>query len=167
MSLYLFTVYIHIFAAFVWLGGMLFLAFVLAPVSRKIDPPSLRGNLLKVIGTRFRIVGWICIVTLIITGFLNIFNRGMTHEIFLPEQMFGTEFGRTLAMKLTVVTLMVILSIVHDFFVGPRMTALLQNSKPGEQNPELQKMRWQVSWLARLNTVFAVLVIFFAAKLAR
>jgi len=43
----------------------------------------------------------------------------------------------------------------------------LQNSKPGEQNPELQKMRWQVSWLARLNTVFAVLVIFLAAKLAR
>jgi len=91
----------------------------------------------------------------------------MTHEIFLPEQMFGTEFGKTLSLKLIVVTLMIILSIVHDFFVGPRMTALLQNSKPGEQNPELQKMRWQVSWLARLNTVFAVLVIFLAAKLAR
>jgi len=167
MNFYLFTVYIHMLAAFIWLGGMLFLALVLAPVSRKIDPPSLRGNLLKVIGARFRIVGWICIVTLIITGFLNIFNRGMTHEIFLPEQIFGTEFGRTLLLKLIVVTLMIILSTIHDFFVGPRMTALLQNSKTGEQNSELQKMRWQVSWLARLNTVFAVLVIFFAAKLAR
>ncbi|MBI3599768.1 MAG: DUF4149 domain-containing protein [Nitrospinae bacterium] len=194
MSLYLFTVYLHIFAAFIWLGGMLFLAFVLAPVSRNIEPLSLRGSLLKTIGTRFRLVGWICIIVLLITGLLNIFNRGMSHEIFFPSQLFGTEFGKTLAIKLTLVFLMIILSIVHDFFVGPRMTALMQNLK--EQNPpsppfkppplsppseggekgevkggmgleELQKLRWQVSWLARLNTIFAILLIYFAAKLAR
>jgi uncharacterized membrane protein len=158
---------------------MLFLAFVLAPVSRKIEPMSLRGSLLKTIGTRFRLVGWICIIILLITGVFNIFNRGMSHEIFLPSQLFGTEFGKTLAIKLTLVFLMIILSIVHDFFVGPRMTALMQNVK--EQNPpsppfikggmggleELQKLRWQVSWLARLNTVFAILLIYFAVKLAR
>lgn len=167
MSIYLFTVYLHIFAAFIWLGGMLFLAFVLAPISRKIEPLSLRGNLLKTIGTRFRLVGWICIIVLLITGVINIFNRGMSHEIFLPSQLFGTEFGKTLTIKLTLVFLMIILSIVHDFFVGPRMTALMQESSKGNSNSELQKLRWQVSWLARLNTVFAILLIYFAAKLAR
>lgn len=167
MSFYLFIVYLHIFAAFVWLGGMLFLAFVLAPISRKIEPLSLRGSLLMTIGTRFRLVGWICIVILIVTGFLNIFNRDMSHEIFLPSQLFGTEFGKTLVVKLTLVFLMVILSIIHDFFVGPRMTTLMQESAKGNANSELQNLRWYVSWLARLNTAFAVLLIYFAAKLAR
>lgn len=167
MDFYLFIVWIHIIAAFIWLGGMLFLAIVLAPISRKIEPLSLRGNLLNVIGTRFRLVGWICITVLLITGVLNIYNRGMTYEIFLPSQMFGTEFGRTLAMKLIIVISMIILSSIHDFIVGPRMTVLMQNMKGDNPNLELQKLRRLVSWVARLNTGFAILLIFLAVKLAR
>lgn len=167
MDFYLFIVWIHIIAAFIWLGGMLFLAIILAPISRKIEPLSLRGNLLNAIGTRFRFVGWICITVLIITGVLNIFNRGMTYEIFLPSQLFGTEFGTTLAVKLILVILMIILSSIHDFIVGPRMTVLMQNMKDGNSNLELQKLRRLVSWLARLNTIFAILLILFAVKLAR
>lgn len=166
MNFYLFIVWLHILAAFVWLGGMLFTAFVLAPISRKIEPISLRGNLLKAIGARFRLIGWICIAVLLVTGVLNIFNRGMIHELLLPSQLISTEFGRTLAIKLILVTTMLILSTVHDFFIGPRLTTLMQD-REGNSGPELQKLRWQVSWLARLNTILAIFVIFFAVKVAR
>lgn len=175
MGFYLFIVWIHVLAAFIWLGGMLFIALVLAPVSRKIEPLTLRANILKEIGTRFRLVGWICIIILLITGVLNIFNKGMSHTIFLPSQMLLTEFGRILAIKLTFVFLMIILSFIHDFFIGPRLTALMQGIKQNNSNlavskdtlTELQKLRWQVSWLARLNTLFGLVIIFLAANLAR
>ena len=175
MGFYLFIVWIHVLAAFLWIGGMLFIAFVLAPISRKIEPLTLRANILKEIGTRFRLIGWICIIILLITGVLNIFNKGMSHTIFLPSQLFGTEFGRILALKLTFIFLMITLSIIHDFFLGPRLTALMQSIKQNNSSlavskvtlSELQKLRWQVSWLARINTIFGIVIIFLAINLAR
>ena len=47
-------VIVHILAAFVWLGGMLFLGDVGAPVLRRIEPAALRQRLFREIGLRFR-----------------------------------------------------------------------------------------------------------------
>lgn len=40
-----------------WLGGMLFLATVGAPVLRAIEPPALRQRLFQEPGLRFRVIG--------------------------------------------------------------------------------------------------------------
>ncbi len=65
-SLYLLSVWVHILAATVWIGGMLFLVLVVVPWLRK-GTRSDAAVLLRETGERFRNVGWICFVVLLIT----------------------------------------------------------------------------------------------------
>ena len=67
---YYVLVTIHVLAALLWLGGMLFLGVVGAPVLRAIEPPALRQRLFNELGRRFRTIGWIAIATLVVTGVL-------------------------------------------------------------------------------------------------
>ena len=66
--LYYLNVTIHVLAAFLWLGGMFFLAVVGAPALRAVEPPQLRQQLFNALGTRFRYAGWVAIGVLLVTG---------------------------------------------------------------------------------------------------
>jgi uncharacterized membrane protein len=51
---------LHVLGAIVWIGGMLFIALVLVPVVRRLEPLE-RARLVQAIGLRFRTVGWIVV----------------------------------------------------------------------------------------------------------
>ena len=75
MTLYHLSVTLHVLAAMLWLGGMLFLAAVGAPVLRQVEPPALRAQLFRTLGQQFRTVGWIAILTLVVTGVGNLYFK--------------------------------------------------------------------------------------------
>ena len=162
MSFYLFNVTLHVLAAFLWLGGLFFLAAVGAPVLRRVEPADVRARLFQRIGERFRTVGWIAIVTLILTGFGNLHFRGLLSMDAFGDPGFWTHpYGRTLAWKLSLVMSMVVLAAVHDFVLGPRASRL----EPGTAGA-LQTRR-RAAWIARLNTVLGILLIVISVRLAR
>ena len=74
--LYYTNVSIHVLAAMLWLGGMLFLGVVGAPALRTVEPLQLRQKLFRDIGMRFRGVGWASIGVLVVTGIANLSFRG-------------------------------------------------------------------------------------------
>jgi uncharacterized membrane protein len=78
MSWYFVSVTIHVLAAMLWLGGLLFLAAVGAPVLRRVEPASLRAELFERLGTQFRNVGWVAIAVLVVTGVANLYFRGLS-----------------------------------------------------------------------------------------
>lgn len=156
------NVTIHVLAALIWLGGMLFLAAVGAPVLRKVEDPKLRAVLFRELGSQFRLVGWICIAVLILTGLGNLHFRGFLHWSTLSDASFwASRYGRTLGAKLGCVTLMLLVQGVHDFRHGPRASRL----QPG--SPEALRMRQWAAWLARINAIVGVILVYFAVRLAR
>jgi len=162
VSLYYLNVTLHVLAAFLWLGGMLFLAAVGAPVLRKVEPPELRAELFRKLGTQFRAVGWIAIAILLATGVGNLYFRGLLRWDVLGSGVFwATPYGHTLAAKLGTVAAMVALSAVHDFIVGPLSTRV----RPG--SPEALRLRRRAALLARLNAVIGIILIAIAVRLAR
>ena len=162
MNIYQLNVTVHVLAAFLWLGGMLFLAAVGAPVLRKVEPPELRSELFKRLGEQFRSVGWACIVILLVTGAGNLQFRGMLRWELLGDLAFwSTRYGTTLAWKLACVFVMVSVQAVHDFIHGPRASRLTPES------PEFARARSRAAWLARVNAVVGILLIIVAVKLAR
>lgn len=162
MSWYHLNVSIHIFAALVWLGGMFFLALVGAPVLRKVESPQLRAQLFKVLGERFRTVGWICIITLLVTGLVNLQLRGFLAAHVLGSGAFwATPYGRALAIKLVAVLAMLILQVIHDFFHGPAAS----RATPG--TPEALRMRRTAALMARVSAVLGIIVVLAAVRLAR
>lgn len=156
------NVTLHVLAALIWLGGMLFLAAVGAPVLRKVEPRQLRATLFKELGGQFRLVGWTAIGVLLVTGFLNLWFRGFLNWATLGSASFwATRYGQSLAAKLVCVTLMLSIQAVHDFRHGPRASRLDPTSA------EAQRMRWWAAWLARINTGIGVVLVYFAVRLAR
>ncbi|HEX6308136.1 MAG TPA: DUF4149 domain-containing protein [Longimicrobiales bacterium] len=160
--MYFLNVTIHVFAALLWLGGMFFLAVVGAPVLRRVEPPELRAQLFRRLGEQFRLVGWIAIAVLLITGTLNLYFRGMLSLDVLGSSVFWTTpYGRALGWKLGAVTAMLIVQAVHDFGVGPSASRLAAGT------PEMLATRRRAALLARLSALFGIIVVIAAVRLAR
>ena len=161
-SLYLLSVTLHLLAAMVWLGGTFFLALVGAPVLRRVEPASLRSELLSQLGVRFRIVGWIAIALLVVTGIANLSFRGVLDSDTLGNASFWqSRYGQTLGWKLMIVIAMVSLAAVHDFLLGPRVTRLT----PGSAQAAAGRRR--AAWLARFNALLGIVLVGVAVRLAR
>lgn len=128
---------LHVLAAITWLGGMLFIAMVLVPVSRGLEDPALRARVVRDAGRRFRTVGWTAVGVLIATGLVNLWHRPYLLE--LPR----------FHLKLGLVALAIVLSGLHDFVLGPRA------GRPGADPAQ----RVRASWLARANVVVVVAVV--------
>lgn len=161
-SLFFVSVTLHLLAAMLWLGGTFFLAIVGAPVLRSVEPASLRSELFRRMGVRFRAVGWIAIVVLIVTGLLNLGLRGMLDVETLSSASFWQgRYGRTLAWKLAIVASMISLAAVHDFVLGPRASRIAPGS------PEAPAARRRAAWLARLNAGLGIALVAVAVRLAQ
>jgi uncharacterized membrane protein len=162
MSGYYLNVTIHVLAAMLWLGGMFFLAVVGAPVLRAVEPPALRARLFHALGLRFRAAGWASIGVLLVTGVINLHYRGLlTAEVWTRTTFWGTRMGHALAWKLGAVTMMIVVSAIHDFLQGPAASRL----EPG--SPEALRARRRASLLARLNALLGLIIIVAAVHLAR
>lgn len=159
---YFITITIHVLAAIIWLGGMLFLALVGAPVLRQVEPPALRARLFQQLGLRFRTVGWIALGVLIVTGVLNLHLRDLLRWEILGSGVFwGGAYGTALAVKLSAVAIMLVLSLLHDFVLGPAASRV----PPGSD--AALALRRRASWLARVNAMVALVLIIAAVRLTR
>ncbi len=152
--LYKISVWIHLIAATIWVGGMLFLVLVLFPLLRKSNKKD-NQQLIYKIGKRFRRIGWISLFILFISGISNIyFSFGLNFgEIFISE------FGNILQLKLTVFLLIVIVSFTHDFATGP----LIRKSKGKKR----EKWRKITRYLGLANLFLGLLIIFLGVVLVR
>jgi uncharacterized membrane protein len=162
-ELYYLNVTIHVLAAMLWLGGMFFLGAVGAPALRGIQPPPVRQRLFQELGSRFRLVGWISISVLVVTGVLNLYFRGWLHwtGVLGSAEFWRTATGRALAGKLLTVVLMITCSAIHDFVLGPSAG----RATPG--SPAAIALRKRAATLARANAILGVLLVVAAVRLAR
>jgi putative copper export protein len=134
VSLQLAVRFIHLLAVVTWVGGMLFIALVLVPITRRLDDAALRTRLVQDAGRRFRAVGWIALGLIVTTGLGNLALR--------PELLWAPR----LHAKLGLVVLALILGALHDFGLGPRA------GRPGAD----PSARARASWMARVNVLVAL-----------
>lgn len=160
MNWYQLVVYVHVLSAIGWVGGILFLGLIAVPALRRLEPGQ-RAQLLNVLGTRFRNVGYTLLLLLLITGVIQSVFHGATVANVLDGSFFSTHFGRNLGMKLLFIALMLVVSISHDFFVGP---ASVRATEAGQDTTRLRKT---ASWLARITALLALIVIAYAVRLVR
>lgn len=161
--LYYVTVTIHVLAALLWLGGMFFLALVGAPVLRKVEPPQLRQQLFHQLGLQARTVGWWSIATLLATGTLVLWFRGLLRwdGVLGNPAFWRTNLGFALAAKLIAVTIMIVVSLMHDFVLGPAA------GRAPAGSPEAIRLRRRAALLARGSALIGVIIVIAAVRLAR
>lgn len=163
MMLYKVSVFLHlIFAAF-WLGGMLFTAAVLVPATRH-KLKEQRGMLFTELGTRFSRISWFLFPLLLATGITAMLGKGFTMDTLLSSQFWSSGYGTTLMTKLAIFGLVLIISGIHDFWLGPRASELM------DQHPDsgrTQRFRKASSWAGRLNLLAGLTILYYAVTLVR
>jgi uncharacterized membrane protein len=135
--------WLHVLAAITWIGGMLFIALVLVPTTRRLEDAALRTRLVHAVGLRFRTVGWTALGVLVATGLANVW----LHPFLLSAPRFHWKLG--------LVVLALMLSALHDFVLGPRAGA------PGA-DPCVRK---RASWLARVNVLVVLVIVLLGLSL--
>ena len=163
--MYQLSVLVHFLAAMVWVGGMLFLALVVVPAARTL-PPAERSALFQLVGPRFRTVGWACIALLLLTGGVNVAYRGVTWDKLYTPDLWASEFGRVLALKLGVIVVMLALSLYHDFDLGPASVRAHQ-AAGARPSAEALALRKRASRLGRITTLLALIVVALGVMLVR
>lgn len=153
--LYLLSVWIHILAATVWIGGMLFLVLVVVPWLRR-GARSDAAVFLRETGERFRNVGWVCFIVLLVTGTFNLWIRGVRLPDFARAEWLQSPFGTMVVAKLSAFLLVLIVSSIHDFVVGPRATRAIA---AGAQSNEARIERRRASVLGRVNVLLALVLV--------
>jgi putative copper resistance protein D len=152
---YLVSVWLHILAATVWIGGMAFLVLVVVPWLRTGD--RARGvALLRDTGRRFRTVGWVCFAVLIASGSVNLAARGVRLRDFADPAWLHSPFGRAVIYKLGVFMCVLGVSGVHDFWLGPRATVVMERDP---RSSDAERLRRAASWLGRANALLALVLI--------
>ena len=162
--LYLVSVWLHVLAAAIWVGGLIFVALVVVPVIRRKELEGAGARLIHLTGVRFRWVGWACFGLLLLTGVVNLLARGIAWADLFAPQFWAGPFGKLLGLKLVVFALILASSAVHDFVIGPRAVSIWQE-RPG--SAEATRLRRQATQFGRLNLLLALLIVALGVMLVR
>lgn len=152
-------VILHILAAVSWVGGMIFLSLVLAPLvrSRKAVPEFMA--LFRSAALRFRPIVWVAMAILVMTGPMLLSLRGVA--VASPSSWPGI-----VVVKLTLVALLLFLTLLHDLVLGPQVSRV--SVIPESQRTAGEQVVFKTArWLPRLSVLLALAVVITASMLAR
>jgi uncharacterized membrane protein len=152
-------VVLHILAAVTWIGGMIFLSLVLAPLvrGRKAAPEFMA--LFRSAALRFRPIVWVAIAVLLATGPMLLSLRGV--QVSSPTSWTGI-----VTVKLMLVALLLLLTLLHDLVFGPQVSRV--SAIPNSQRTAGEQVVFKTArWLPRLSLVIGLAVMIAATMLAR
>ena len=99
---------------------------------------------------------------LVLTGIGNLYFRGwLAWNVLGSPAFWQSDAGSMLLLKLVAVGVMVAVSAVHDFALGPSAS----RADPG--SPAAIPLRKRAAWLARVNALVGIVVVVAAVRLAR
>ncbi len=143
--------WIHLVASAAWIGGLIFISYIVFPMMEKVSPPD-RGKVMDVYTKKFAILTWSSIVLLIITGFFN-----------FPDD-YDDNYMILFVIKAVFIATMILIGIYVGFSLGPKIKEMAPS--PGEKHsPEFIELQSRVKMLTFANTILGIIVLFFAAAL--
>lgn len=152
------VLWIHIFAATVFIGPQVFLAAVAAPALRGLDDVKARQQSLRAVTRGFGWLGSGALAVLLATGIWNYYAPEYNH--YIDRDVFPRYFF-TLMTKLTLVTIVVLLTALHGGVLGRKLQQLQEDGAP-----EGEVRRWRIySMTASMLTLATSIAILLCAAL--
>jgi copper resistance protein D len=164
--MYFLSVWLHILAAAVWVGGLIYTAAVAVPFALTHEPAE-RQRLLRGLARRFRWIGWGSIGVLFITGLGNLtlrlspikFAQILNGDLFNPDKV-EQLIAIWLPWKLMLIVVMIGLMALHDI-------TSIQAAKRSEGSRASASGNRMGSRAAALATLVAILVLYVSVRLVR
>ncbi|MBT6844888.1 MAG: DUF4149 domain-containing protein [Euryarchaeota archaeon] len=145
---------IHLSAAAVWVGSMIFFVLILVPYAKSNLERLEYVEFLNHIGTRFRLLEWICFITIAITGiYLSDILAGW--EAFISHNGFSGPPASTIAWKMMGGFVLFVSAAIHDFYYGPKA---INSWKEKGDCEESRKLRRKATMFGRFNLILSIFV---------
>ncbi len=154
-----FIFFIHLIFSSIWVGGSVFLGFVLAPLLKKTMPDiNKRISFMVTVGRRFNFIAALSLSILVITGIYN--GRFILSQ---PSMLVESFYGYVLFSKIILVSITILLYIVHILILNKKTEIkILQNKVPDSY---FKSLRNKIIILGRLTVGLSIGILFLAALL--
>lgn len=151
------TPWIHVLAVTIWVGPQ-FMMFVAAiPAVRTIEDRQVRARVMRMIITRFGWLAWAAMLVIILSGVSNLFQVGDDAPFDLADTDY--RWFHWFSGKMVLVGVMMALTAVHTFVIGPRQLALNERDDVDEaESARLRRASIIISGAALLLSIIVILV---------
>lgn len=106
---------------------------------------------------RFRGIAWVLLALLVVSGAAALEGRGIGFDRFSEDGFWSTEIGTVLLFKFVLVGVLLVMSGIHDFILGPRLAEAMSQVPRGERPPaSIVGARKRMIILARLYLAVAI-----------
>jgi copper resistance protein D len=129
---------VHLLAATVWVGGTVALVFVGVPAVRTLEGEA-RARAMRGLGERWRPIGYGALGIAIVTG-IPLVTRDWNDD--------GSAFHWVAVVKAILVALLLAVSYLHNFVLGPRVARELR-----EGRRDSYRLLQVVGWLSLALTL--------------
>jgi putative copper export protein len=154
---------LHLIAAAVWAGGMVFLGIAVG-AARKTLADRERIALLRQLGRRFLMVGGLAMLVLIATG-----TSMASDRLASFGDLFDTDYGKHLAEKLGLVVVVIVLTAFHSLAQGPALSRLREQAleRPGDTAlaVTIRRKAMRAGIVSMVNLVATLAILVLAARL--
>ncbi len=149
----------HLVAASIWVGGSIFIGIVLAPLLKTIsDSVEGRLSIMIRVGRKFNKIAVPSLIVLIASGIYN-----STGILVKPENIFSTNYGITLVIKIILVIILIITFAIHVRLIRKEIETKIESK---QMSVELvQKVRSKIIMLGRITVIVSVAILLMAALL--
>ena len=148
-----FVHWLHLMAAIIWVGSVLFTSLILQPVLRRFVQPDQRLALYREVGKRFSPLQWGAWSVLVGSGAYKLWGLRATPDVFHGP------FGRVLAVKLILIAAMAAISLAHTYLWGPALVAT------GSRHPGYGALAARVAFWVKVNAALLLAIVYCAALL--
>ena len=159
----LIVLWLHLLAAAAWLGGMLFLLAVLAPLFHGTLPVREEIQIAYAAGRRYHFVASRAMEVILLTGIVNLFIRG-----FAGRAVFSRGFLTILGLKVVGFLLMAGLQTWQRISAHRQLSPLITAGGGGVLGEaQWYAIRARMIQVTRLNLTLGAVVLFLALMLRR
>lgn len=159
----------HLLLAALFVGGNVFLDFIMAP---RLDliPPGQAARMGEKMGNDIAIFNWICLVGLVIFGGLLAWRLGISNQMFTGTFL-TSGYGAALLVKELLWTSLVASGAIMTFYLRPRVIVKLPYDASRERietdrDATIANAAW-MQRLARYNAIAGMIALVAGAFLSR
>ncbi len=137
--------WLHILAATIWVGPQFMLFIAAVPAIRTVEDAQARARAMRVLTTRFGWLAWGAMAVLIITGIGNLYEHDVPIDV-----LFERNFGVIFQVKMTLLIIVIALTALHSFVIGPRVARLQETAASEAEVASARRLSMLVSGVALL-----------------
>ncbi len=150
--------WLHVLSAVIFIGPQVFLAAIAMPAVRGIDDARARQATVRRITMGFGMLGGIALAVLLATGIWQYYEfENLVDRDSFPRYFF------LIQIKLTLVTIVILLTVLHGMVFGRRLQRLQEAGAP---ESEIARVRQWSMITSMLNLLASIVIVLCATLMA-